>query len=339
MIRQLLAVWLVVCVCGSSSLARADGSWFLAPESRTLAMHRYLPPLLAESAFITSHFGTRQGITSLRVPGVVTRGRRRDLSATGFAQAFDVGLKLYEVIGLYATAQGTVESGLDAGSAFELGAHLEAGFQLGGVVRLFRFEQFGSELSVRFAGGLATDNDLQVKPIVEAAQDANLALLVTPGRSRQLVGSFHFAQTIVASVGLQTALTLRGTKTTLRPFSAGEGRRIEGTRDEFAVEFALALSFDAASFGVPIALMPEYQLTRQSLTARDLAKADFDYRTQRLGGGLYYTGRENLILGAGVLVAVNLEQDRLQWSGSDGSRQQSGTPSELRAHFVFRYVW
>ncbi|HEX5655650.1 MAG TPA: hypothetical protein VFX59_00575 [Polyangiales bacterium] len=319
------------------SVARAD--WFLAPESRTLATHRYLPPLLAEGAFITTHFGTRQGITSLRIPDVVTRGRKRDLRATGFTQAFDVGVKLYECVGLFATASGTVKAGLDASSAFELGAVLDAGFQLGGVVRLFRFAQIGSELSVRFAGGLATESELQVKPIVEAAQEANLALLVTPGRNRQLLGSFHFAQTILPSLGLQTAVTLRGTRSTLRPFSASDARRQDETRDDFAVELALALSFDAASFGVPLALMPEYQLTRESLTVRNGAKLELDYRTQRLGAGLYYTGRDDLILGAGVLAALNLEQDRLQWSAADGSRQRSGSPSEVRAHFTFRYVW
>jgi hypothetical protein len=336
MVRALV----VLLVCSWGSLARAD--WFLGEESRTLAQHRYLPPMLAESAFITSHVGTRLGFLSLKVPGVVTNGRRRDLRASGLTQTFDVGVKLYDLVGLYGTAQGSVKSGIDAGSAFELGAGLDASFQLGGVVRLLRLPQLGSELSVRIAGGLALHNTFNVKPFVDAtvAGRPNLSLLVTPARSRQVVASFHFAQTIVESVGLQTAVTLRGSKATLRPFDGAAGARLDVKRDDFTVDVSFALSFDAARFGVPVALMPEYQVARQSLTSRSRgSKVDFSYRTQRIGGGLYYTGREDLVLGVGALVALHLEQDRLEWSAVDGSRQRSGSPSEVQANFTLRYVW
>lgn len=337
MVRALVVLLWIGSCC---SLARAD--WFLGEESRVLARHRYVPPLLAESAFITSHVGTRLGFTRLAVPGVVSNGASRDLRALGLTQTVDVGVKLYDLVGLYGSAQGSVKSGIDASSAFELGANLDAGFVLGGVVRLLRLPQLGSELSVRIAGGLSVHNAFNVKPFIDGALGGrpNLSLLVTPASSRQLIGSFHFAQTIVESLGLQTAVTLRGSKATLRPFEGTSGARVDVRRDDFVAETSFALSFDAAPFGVPIALMPEYQLARESLTSRSAGeKQTLSYRTQRIGGGLYYSGRDDLVLGAGALVALHLEQDRLEWSGPDGSPRRSGSPSEVQAHFILRYIW
>lgn len=343
-----VCVWSFASVVAHAEGTPARAAWFLAPESRTLARHRYIPPLLQQSAFITSHFGVSMGFTSLVVPGVSTQLGKQDLRANGFTQAFDVGARLYDFVGLYGTAFGTVNAGSSSASAFELGANLEAGFQLGGVVRLLRLEQLGTQLSVRVSGGLATHNEFNVAEFLDVtARDVGnvrpstaLSLLITPARATVFAGSFHLAQTLVESVGLQTAVSLRSTRTTLRPFELAEGRRVDATRDDFTVETSFALSFDAAPFGVPLALMPEYQLVRESLTARRAGvQADLAYRSQRIGGGVYYSGRDNLVLGAGALVSLNLEQDRLEWNAADGSRQRSGSPSQLQAHFIQRYIW
>ncbi|HEY6879866.1 MAG TPA: hypothetical protein VI299_17680 [Polyangiales bacterium] len=348
-VMVLLASWSLAMVARAEPQGRA--AWFLAQESRTLAQHTYIPPLLQQSAFVTSHFGVRQGFSSLVVPNVATDLGRQDLRANGFTQSFDLGLKLFEFIGLYATAFGTVNSGTNAASAFDLGANLEAGFRAGGVLRLLRLPQVGTQLSLRVSGGLGSVNEINVDQFLEAAQqdtaqlpairrDSALALLVTPARAVLFGTSVHWAQTIVPALALQTSVAFGRSNTTSRPFDLGDGRRAEVTRDERIVETSFALSLDLASFRVPVALMPEYQLVREAVSARDGAlRRDFHYRSQRVGGGIYYSGRPNLVLGVGAFTALNLEQDRLEWNAADGSRKRSGAPSQTQAHFVLRYVW
>jgi len=322
-------------------------------ESRALATHRYIPPLLQQPAFITTHFGVREGVTSLIVPDAPLELGTDELRALGFTQAIDLGVKITDYVGLYGTASGSVTSGIDAGSAFEVGADLEGAFELGAVLRLARFEPIGTEISLRFSGGMQLANGFDVAQFIEAVEEATtqsvaavrrsdaLALLSTPSTSRRLGGGLFVAQTLLPQLGLQASLALRQTKTTARPFDFVKRARVDETKDSLDLEAAVALSFDASSLRVPLALMPEYRLVRTKVESRDDAgeKSELTYVSHYVGIGLYYSGRENLVLGAGAVFGLNLEGDRLAWTTAEGTPRRSGAPSERQGQFVLRYVW
>lgn len=323
------------------------------PESRTLATHTYIPPQLQQTAFVTTHFGVRQGVTIFVVPEVALDFGEDELSAGGFTQSFDLGVKLTDYLGLYGTLSGTVVSGIDAASAFEIGAELEGGFELGAIVRLARFEPIGTQLSLRLWGGMAVDNDFNIVQFVEAGGEATsdqlvsvrasdaLSLLVTPSRVASYGGSLLLAQTLTTQLGLQASFSMRGLHTTARPFDLPKDRRVDETADELQVGGALALSFDLQSWNVPIALMPEYQVLYQSVQTEDDAGKvnELTYASHYAALGLYYTGREHLVLGFGAILALNLEQDRLEWNAANGTPKTSGTPTKRIGNFMLRYVW
>lgn len=328
-------------------------SFFHQPESRELARHRYIPPVLQQSAFVTTHFGVRQGFESLVVPDVALDFGKDELQANGFTQAFDLGLKLANFVGLYGSASGSVTSGTNAASAFEIGADLEASFELGAVLRVARFEPLGTQLALRGWGGFALENDYNIAQLVENAQEATvgavrsirgsdaLALLVTPSQAKRFGGSLHIAQTLLPTLGLQAALGFHKKLAVSKPFELNQRKRVRETADESVLELGLALSLDGRSLGVPLALMPEYRLVHKSVHAEDDRgdTLDLDYNSHYAGGGLYYSGRDNLVLGLAAFAALNLEQDRLEWNASDGSPRASGIPSAWHLDFVLRYVW
>jgi hypothetical protein len=323
------------------------------PESRTLATHVYIPPLLQQTAFVTTHFGVRQGVTVFVVPDVALDFGKDELSAAGFTQSFDLGVKLTDYLGLYGTLSGTVTSGINAASAFEIGADLEGAFELGAIVRLARLEPIGTQISLRLSGGMALENDLNVVQFVEAGGEATgdqlvsvrasdaLSLLVTPSKASSFGGSLLLAQTLTTQLGLQASFSLRSLHTVARPFDLPKDRRVDETADELQVGGAVALSFDLNSWKVPIALMPEYQVLVQSVATEDDAgkNRELTYASHYAGLGLYYSGREHLVLGVGGVLALNLEQDRLEWNATNGTPRTSGTPTRRMGHFVLRYVW
>jgi hypothetical protein len=329
------------------------GSWFTRHDSRLLGGHRYIPPMLQRSAFVLMHFGVRQGFELFIVPDVALDFGKDDLRAAGFAQTFDLDVKLTQFLGLYASGTGTVTSGVNAASAFEIGADLEGAVELGAVLRIARFEPIGTQIALRFSGGIAFENDYNVSQFIEAGRQSSvsqitsirqsqaLALLITPSKASNFGASLHIAQTLIEQVGLQASLGVRSIHRRSEPFDLAKNARLDETVDEVVVDAAFALSFDASSWGVPLALMPEYQVVHDAVRSEDDAgtKRDLTYSSHFAGIGLYYSGRPNLILGVGGQVALNLEQDRLEWNATDGSPRTSGTPSKRQGHFVLGYVW
>ncbi|MET0341148.1 MAG: hypothetical protein ABW252_09100 [Polyangiales bacterium] len=333
--------------------APAREHWFTRRDSRLLGGHRYIPPMLQRSAFVLTHFGVRQGVELFVVPDVALDFGKDDLRAAGITQTFGLDLKVLEFLGVYASGTGTVTSGIDSASAFEIGADVQGSFEAGAVLRLARLEPVGTQVSLRFGGGMMFETDYDLDQFVEAARQATgsqvanirrsqaLALLITPSRGATFAGALHVAQTLIQQVGLQMTVGVRSVQRTSEPFDLARGRRGEESIDELLVDASFALSFDAATLGVPLAIMPEYQILHDAVRSEtdDGTKSELTYNSHYAGVGLYYSGRPNLVLGLGYRVALNLEQDRLQWNANDGTPRTSGTPSKQQAHFVIGYVW
>jgi hypothetical protein len=107
-------------------------------------------PQRGESAFVTSHFGFRQGVAYLRIPGVPISEveKRVDLELAGLAERFDLAIRFAERFGFFAAVEGQVVTSLTAETALVSGARTGFGWEFGTRHTLLRDTENGLALAL-----------------------------------------------------------------------------------------------------------------------------------------------------------------------------------------------
>ena len=124
-------------------------------KTRRVKGHVFLFPILQQNAFVTTHVGIREGFAMRKVPDLpVGRLGTRNVTLTGFQQSLDLRFRILEWIGVYGFARGVIITGVDADSLLVDGASFDFVMSGGGVLRLLKDDDTGTQLALRGAGRL-----------------------------------------------------------------------------------------------------------------------------------------------------------------------------------------
>lgn len=312
---------------------------------RTLAGHTYLFPALQNSAFVTTHFGIRQGFVIVNVPRVPLGAEKLDLNASGLSENADLGVKIVPWLGLFGTLSGQITTGTDVPSIILTGGAFAVGGDLGLAIRTFRNESTGTQGTLRLSGGLGTGRDVSILGLVGAmiatpegttrdvvTGSAGKYVLVPKG-SRRGIASFHLAQTLTRHLGVQASLGGTYRHDTAEPFDPRENETVAIHATSVAGNAAIALSVDGAPSHFPIAAMLEYSAVLE--LHRD--RGEEQPLGHLAGAGLYYSGTPDLQLG--VAAVTQLGAPPVDGIDEAGNAAPSGAPRTYAGQFILRHVW
>ncbi|MFP2912334.1 hypothetical protein ACLESD_46390 [Pyxidicoccus sp. 3LFB2] len=316
--------------------------------ARQLGGHTFLFPMLQQSAFVTTNAGLREGIARYDVPdlpiGVLGT---TDVLLTGVQQTLDLGIAFTDWLGVAGFARGTLITGANARSLLVDGASVELLGQAGAVLRVWRNEPTGTQVSVRANFGYQDGSEVTVLPFLSsilASPGSSLEevllgrlgqFILVPGTETSVNGGAFLAQALGRTFSLQASANGEYAWRERRPFNSELGDRFTQKTHAARLNLTAALTADFAPLGVPVALMGEYLFTTGEESQVLLPDRTLGASTVALG--VYYSGRPNLQLGVGAVRTLNAAP-RLGLSG-EGSSAESGDPSLSYGQFILRYIW
>ncbi|MCI0673792.1 MAG: hypothetical protein L0Y64_25360 [Myxococcaceae bacterium] len=315
---------------------------------RTLRGHTFLFPTLQDTAFVTTTFGVRTGVSQEQTDHVPLGSVGRvDVRLLGYEQAFDFGLAFTRWLGLDITASGGALLGGNAGTLAVEGGTLAGRLRVGPRVRLWRDEQLGTQVTVAVNGGIGSVPTVSLLPLltsftaspartIASILRGNLKeLLLVPGTERRLDAALLLAQAFGPVASLQGSVGVRGVYLTESPFNVETRRREDHFSRTRELVAALALGLDAESEGLPLGALVEYAFSAG--VAEDPPLPDMALLGHTVSAGLFYTGRRDLQWG---VVGIFLLRGRpLTGVDADGLPAESERPSFSSAQAVLRYVW
>jgi hypothetical protein len=317
-------------------------------DDRELARHRYLFPILApETAFVTTHFGIRQGFVYGAIPALPLGTEKLDVTRSGLLETADLGVKITDWIGVFGSLSGTVLVGTNVGSLLLTGASFNASGEGGVVVRVARIERSGTQIAVRARGGGGPGREANVLGLVGA-------LVANPGQNvQQIVDgklgryiltptsnvfgalSVHAAQTLTRNFALQAQLRGDYSVSTFSPYDATTDENVDTKTTTTSGNATIAATADGSPNGFPLGAMVEYGF------ALGVASTGGESKTTDpehiIGVGVYYTGSRVLQLGIGGAMQLGLKP--VTGIDAAGKPADSGTPSLYYAQFILRHIW
>ncbi|WP_164021640.1 hypothetical protein [Pyxidicoccus trucidator] len=317
-------------------------------DTRKLGGHTFLFPILQQTAFVTTHVGIREGVARYDVPDLpVSTLGTRDILLTGFQQTADLGLTITPWLGLTGYARGTIITGANTASLLTDGASVNLVGQAGAVVRLWRNESSGTQVSLRALYGHSKGKEITVLSLIrsivnnplltlEDIVDGNTGqFLLEPTSEQAVTGGGYVAQALGPVFSLQGSATGEYAWRTREPFDSEAGQRLTLDTNAFRINLSLALAADFNSLGVPVALMGEYQF----LTGEEdeIGRQDQTLKASTVALGVYYSGRPNLQLGVGSVVTLSAASRR--GIGEEGQTVESGDPTLAYGQLILRYIW
>jgi hypothetical protein len=349
-----------------TTTAQASGQLEDHAASRTIGDTRFMLPALADSAFVVSEFGFWQGINYQSVPNYpVSTFARYNLSWVEFQERVDLAVRITPWLGLYGQGIAAGALGVDAPSLLFEGGGLDFSGKGGIVLRVLRSETTRSQLAIRAYGGGDAGRTLDLPDFLEgfasdAARDAiNIAKTTTnldqlPGELKNAAltlantnysalifyrssavttgGSLHYAQGIVGPLTVELSAELARTWGQQKPFNPGSQQFVSVPTTDTTFTFDGVLSVDFNRWRVPFGLSAEYAGVAEE---RSLTGSSFYLpSTQYAGGGVWFTGRRGLEIGA-----LAFTQHELKAVSGFGTQQVSGKPSGLVGALVFRALW
>jgi hypothetical protein len=309
--------------------------------NRSIGCHEFLYPVFIDTAFVSTYFGLRVRLASTTIPNLPTQFGLAQLNTVTFAENIDLGLKFTDWLGLQGSAGGRSLVGTNLPSFVYEGATFDYDLSSSLVLRLFRFDQIGTQVTLRGGFAYGKGQVASLAPIF-TAPDATVALrqiitqglgqiLTTPWTYREFNGTVAVAQSLGPVFGLQGALSLSSSTSTADRFNFAVGGREREHLDNIGYRAGIAVSVDLKQFHVPVAALAEYAYSREqsSITAIDGAQSR---PVNRLFGSLYYSGRPDLQLGVGGGAEFGL--------GPHFSQQgESDPPSVALGQMILRYIW
>ncbi|MCP3099869.1 hypothetical protein LZ198_13420 [Myxococcus sp. K15C18031901] len=315
---------------------------------RELKDHVFLFPILQSSAFVTSHVGVREGLARYDVPDLPVGDLGTvDVLLTGFQQTLDLGVGITPWLGVEGFARATFVAGANVRSLVSNGASASLLGEVGPVVRVWRNDHSGTQLTVRANFGYQKGNEVTVLPLVRNILDTPGLTLddVVNGntgkllriRSKEVVlnGGLYLAQSFGSVFSLQASARVGYAWQQREPFDPVSELFITQKTHALRVNLAVALAVDFASLDVPVALMGEYLFGTGRQTETDLPHRTLHSSTIALG--VYYTGRPNLQVGLGAVTTLDAEPRR--GLGPEGRDAQSGKPTLSYGQLILRYIW
>jgi len=360
-------------VLGALALAGAVGS---APRtaqaqedhsaSRTIGDTTFMLPAMADSAFVLSEFGFRQGINYEQIPDYpVASFARYNLQWIQFEEQADFAVRITPWLGFYAQGIASGALGPDTPSILFEGGGLDFGGKGGIVLRLYRNERTKSQIAVRAYGGGDYGRTLDLPDFfgafaIRAAKDVQGIIQHTsnvsqlPGELQneafslansdysnvvfyrssavRVGGSLHYAQALVGPLTMQLAANVEQSWETQKPFSPTQQTYLSLDTNDTTVTFDAVLSASFMRWWVPLGLSAEYSgvTTARSVSGAHATGATTHY----VGGGIWYTGRRGVEIGA-----LGFTQRSLSPVPGFATNETSGKPVGYMASLVFRALW
>ncbi|NVJ23226.1 MULTISPECIES: hypothetical protein [Myxococcus] len=349
----ILSLGVLLSLLASPALAESkEGEACTQPcgaRSRQLKGHTFLFPILQQSAFVTTNVGIREGLARYDVPNVpVNDLEPLDVLLTGVQQTLDLSLGITDWLGFTGYARAEIITGTNADGLLASGATADLLGQLGGVVRIFRSDTSGTQLSFRAHYGYNRGREITLLPLVNAIVgtpqvtvgniiDGDLGqFLFVPRKESSAHGGLYVAQSFGKMFSIQASGAAEYAWQTRRPFDSVLGDRFEQKTKSLRVFLSVAATLDIYPVtAVPLAVMGEY-VFRTGFQER----VDQDNRTLKdstAALGIYYSGRPNLQLGLGAVRTFNGEPR--PGLGSRGRELESGEPSLSYGEIILRYIW
>ncbi|MCI0570425.1 MAG: hypothetical protein L0Y66_06715 [Myxococcaceae bacterium] len=315
---------------------------------RTLGGHVFLFPLLQDTALVVTHVGIRLGAGMFAADAVPLGNLGRfDFRLAGLEQRFDAGLALTPWLALSVTGSGNLILGTNLDTLVARTGAAEGRVRGGLLVRLWRSDVQGTQVSLRVEGGVGASQRLTLFRLLDALEEAPAAtvgsifrgnlsrLLIVPASEQQVGGRVYLVHAYSRGVGLQASLGADRVWSTEREFDPAQNREVRVPAHSVRADGALALGLDAAPLKVPVALQLEYLASwRASEDARLHVRAGLSHA---VGAGVYYSGRARLQLGVGA--AWDLRGQPLEGTDEEGQPADSERPSFAFGEFILRYVW
>ena len=308
---------------------------------RTLAGHTFPIPSFVDSPFVITTFGFTARVISLHTADLPTDFGNLSVKATTVANDIDLGFKLSDKVGLTFAGSGRALVGTDTPSLVYLGANWNYGGGLGGVVRIARIEETGTQISLRLSLAYSSGQVAAFIPAFGSASatvvlgnliQGNLgSALITPAKTFTYGGSVTAAQALSPVVGLQGFVGLGGSSLTLSPFNLSTGTRDDQTTGGFNFRFGGAVSADFDPEGFPLALLGEYALSHRPSTLDVLSSAELD-TVHTFAAGALYSGRQDLQLGLQGALQLGL-------APLENRNGISERPHAYQAELLTRYIW
>jgi hypothetical protein len=345
MLRWALALWLIASTASAQS---EHDNQEEAAKTRRVKGHVFLFPILQQNAFVTTHVGIREGFAVRKVPNLpVGRLGTRNVTLSGFQQSLDLGFRILEWVGVYGCARGVIITGVDADSLLVDGASFDFAMSGGGVFRLLKDDDTGTQLALRLRVGYSQGREIPIQPFVQALINSPVSELVdifageigslifVPTRETTFNGGLYLAQTIVPMLSVQLGASLEHADQTREPFDLMKRERIQVETSALRSELAAAVELTFMPLEVPVAVMAEFVQLLGKQTEMD--ELDHDLSTTSIGIGVYYVGRPNLQLGIGGVTTLYCEPRR--GIGVAGNAQNSGAPTLAYGDLILRYIW
>ncbi|HTB72835.1 MAG TPA: hypothetical protein VK762_06310 [Polyangiaceae bacterium] len=334
--------------------------------SRTIGDATFMLPAWAESAFVLTEFGFRQDIEYESIPHfpVASLGTY-NLSWVQFQETVDVAVRLTSFLGVYAEGAASGALGPDTASLLFQGGGLDYGGKGGAVLRLYRNEASGSQVALRLYGGgdggrtldlidffgafgiraarglqnaVSQTSDVSQLPAkltneAIALADTDYSTIAFYRSSSVLTGtSLHYAQALVGPLTVQLSVALERTWGQQRPYDLSLQDFAKLSTTDTTITLDSVLSCDFGRWSVPLGASAEYagSKTYRSLNGGSV----YIPSTHDIGGGLYFTGRRGVEIGALLFTRRNLKAD----SGFE-TPESSAKPVGYVGSLVFRALW
>ncbi|MCY1023645.1 hypothetical protein [Pyxidicoccus sp. MSG2] len=319
-----------------------------AADSRKLGGHTFQFPILQQSAFVTTNVGLREGLARYDVPDLpIGSVGATDVLLTGVQQTLDLSFSITDWLGVAGFARGTIITGANARSLLVDGASVELIGQAGAIVRVWRNERSGTQVSVRGNFGYQNGKEVTVLPLVTSVLNSpgltleelilgNLGrFLLVPATETSVNGGAYLAQSFSRTFSLQASANGEYAWRERNPFDSEAGDRLTQKTHAARVNLGAALTADFAPHGVPVAVMGEYLFTTGQETEARLP--DRTLKSSTVALGVYYSGRPNLQVGLGAVTTLNAAP-RIGFD-ADGNPLESDTPTLSYGQLILRYIW
>ncbi len=268
---------------------------------RTLDGHQFVPSSLVLWGFIDSTFAMTSSAGYVRddidPPAAVLGGRTlREVRLIALAHTISGAAELTPWLGLTARVTGSAEVPKDLASVILVGAHENLGFEAGPAVRLVRTPIL--QVTARGDFGLAYDKLVQPMPASGSLLTTGDIITLRPA----VIGMLALSQMF----GLQASVSYAW-----QWFDITTNDRVETLDGALAGTMALGV--------VPITLLGGGQINHEwgrDVDTNAMEALLGEGTTQwRVEGGVFYTGRRDLDLGASVTYQFSSGDDR-RWLGN-----------------------
>lgn len=291
-------------------------------DARMLAGHTFLRPVLDDSAFLATTVGFRQGLLYIDGGSVASPTGREGVSAAAAIESLDTTVKVVDWLAVSARGDLQALVGASPLTLFGNTSSLAAGFQLGPVVRLARVKSTGTQVALRPYHRATFGALLDVSHVVplvrgriqdrvgaplptaqEATRDVSalendiVGGAVTPLRRSAWGASLNVAQGLGPFFGVQFSYELTRERFAAAPYDFERRDRVDAYFVSLTHRITLAVDFDAAPLGAPVAVMLEAVVATGRLRPEATDTSAALDTTLLVGPGLYYSGRRSMQLG------------------------------------------